>query len=575
MKIAMLTRMRATWQEFLSAAAPLDYANHLAAPTAARDQRAPNLRLLVLLVLACLVPRAIMAWRIDTVCADGVIYFHLAGELEAGRPDPDDVSHLQSGTFPLVLSALHRSGLTWENASKFYGVLAATLAVLPLFGWARRQFDERVAVLACLLYATHPKLIEWSPEAVREPSFWLFFLLALYFLWRAAAEVDWRLYLLAGAATALTVLTRFEGWFLLIPCCGWTLVRFWHLSALRWKLAGSALCGLLVIPVVFYGFGLLLPQGGDWSHVRLDPVKRAGNWLLSWRQAPPPPPVDAGTAAPTIASAPLTAAEITDPGRAAQWTMAEAAATMLSVCERGLTPLFAILMCAGFLTHWRLFLRSDNLPLLLVALAVVTAIWIHLWFAHQASSRYMLTIVLVATPSAALGLLDFGRLAEAWLARRWPQIRVAATTSALALVALVGTVDAVSSDFKSREALAGLGQWIFAQYGRSSIVVGSESQLAVVGFYAQGEAIPFPGTLSGPALAAWLDEIDPDVVVISKRRQQPGDYEAILAQRGQLGLQLIPAEQIPTSTKNMIVLVRERQPANFSDQTTSVPIEHR
>ncbi len=86
---------------------------------------------------------------------------------------------------------LHRAGLPWETAAKWYGVVLASLAVLPLFGWVRRQFDDVVAVVACLLYAVHPKLIEWSPEAVREPSFWFFFLLALYGLC-AATDLEWR-----------------------------------------------------------------------------------------------------------------------------------------------------------------------------------------------------------------------------------------------------------------------------------------------------------------------------------------------------------------------------------------------
>lgn len=580
----MLSRMRANWQALLAIETPREYANRLATAAPARERVPLRIGLALVLLVACLVPRLLMALRVDTVCADGVIYFELADKLEEGRVDPDDVSHLQSGTFPFALATLHRLGLGWEDAAKIYGVLAASLAVLPLFGWARRQFDDRVAVLACLLYATHPKLIEWSPEAVREPSFWLFFLLAVYLLWRAAVEVDMRWFVAGGAATAVTVLTRFEGWFLLFPLVGWTVVRFWHLHAARWRLVGGWACSLAMMPLVFYAFGLLQPEGVRGNQLRLDPVKRVGNWFLSWRASADESPAAsaagdlavaaASPPAPAIAPAPLTAAEITDP-HAADWTLREAALTMLNVCERGLTPLFAIMMFAGYLTHLRLFHRSDHLPMLLLALAVVAAVWIHLWYAHQASSRYVLTIVLLATRGAAIGILDFGRLAEAWFSQRWPRAKWSAATALLVLAMLVGTIDAVSSDFKSREALAGLGNWIYDRYGASSVVVGSESQLAVVGFYAQTEAFPFPMTLSGDALAQWLDGVAPDVVVISKRRQQPADYEPILAQRERLGLELIPAERIPASTKNMLVLGRIHRPADLDQQTTSAPVPRR
>ena len=58
----------------------------------------------------------------------------------------------------------------------------SSLVVLPLWGWARRQFDDRVALVACLLYAVHPKFIIESPEVMRDPTFWFLFMLAIYWL---------------------------------------------------------------------------------------------------------------------------------------------------------------------------------------------------------------------------------------------------------------------------------------------------------------------------------------------------------------------------------------------------------
>ena len=97
--------------------------------------------------------------------------------------------------------------------------------------------------------------------------------------------------------------------------------------------------------------------------------------------------------------------------------------------------------------------------------------------------------------------------------------------------------------------------------------------MAVVGFYARTGAFPFPTTLSGDASAHWVDDVVPDVVVISKRRQQPEDYEPILAERERFGLELVPAERIPASTKNMLVLARKRRATELNHQPTSVPVE--
>ncbi|HEX5443468.1 MAG TPA: hypothetical protein VFW87_06555, partial [Pirellulales bacterium] len=113
----------------------------------------PRARLaLAALVLFCAAPRGVAAWKLDTLCKDGVFYVQLAegferGDLEAG------LGRLRLNTYPLILAGLHRAGLDWELASRLWGVAVSSLVVLPLFGWVRRQFDDRTAVCACFLYA--------------------------------------------------------------------------------------------------------------------------------------------------------------------------------------------------------------------------------------------------------------------------------------------------------------------------------------------------------------------------------------------------------------------------------------
>ena len=89
-----------------------------------------------------------------------------------------------------------------------WSLLISSLVVLPLFGWVRRQFDDRVALVACLLYAVQPKLIAWSPEIMRDPTFWFLFTLSIYLLWRAVTEVRPGWFVAAGVAVALACLKR-------------------------------------------------------------------------------------------------------------------------------------------------------------------------------------------------------------------------------------------------------------------------------------------------------------------------------------------------------------------------------
>ena len=59
-------------------------------------------------------------------------------------------------------------------------MLIASLTVVPLWGWLRRMFDDRLAVIACLVYALHGKLIAISPLIIRDSTFWFLLVLTLY-----------------------------------------------------------------------------------------------------------------------------------------------------------------------------------------------------------------------------------------------------------------------------------------------------------------------------------------------------------------------------------------------------------
>ena len=195
---------------------PADYPNALACPGRSRIALKPRTMLLFLLLLCCLIPRIVAATRIAGICPDGVMYIRLATALEEGR-FRDAFAGMNLNVYPPILMVLHRLGLSWETAGELWGIAISSLVVLPLFGLMRRQFDDNVAVICCLLYAVHPVFLQWSAELIRDPTFWFFFTCTLYLLWRAVTEVRWGYFLAAGMTLTLAVLTRFEGLFLLIP----------------------------------------------------------------------------------------------------------------------------------------------------------------------------------------------------------------------------------------------------------------------------------------------------------------------------------------------------------------------
>ena len=235
---------------------------------------------LSLLLLACLLPRAFMAWKIGGLCPDAVVYIQVAESFDKGLLHEGTHHRFGLNLYPVVLMLLHRSGLDWELAGKLWNVAISCLTLLPLYGWVRRQFDDRVALAAGGLYALHAELVRTSPEGIRDPTFWFFMVLALYLLWRAVRELRLPLFLLGGLALAMAMMTRSEGLFLLVPLLLWSCRRGKCTPSLRRKLVLGVVLALGVLPALLVLAALFWFRGhAPWELVRTKPLGFVEQWV--------------------------------------------------------------------------------------------------------------------------------------------------------------------------------------------------------------------------------------------------------------------------------------------------------
>lgn len=497
--------------------------------------------LLVGLLLCCLAPRVWMAWRLDTLCNDAVFYIQLAesyerGDLEAG------LGQLRLNTFPPVLAWLHSAGLDWQTAGEIWGVALSSLTVLPLFGWLRRQFSERLAVVGCLLYAVHPKLVESSPELIRDPTFWLLWTLSLYLTWRAAAEVRLRWYLLSGLCIALALHTRFEGWTLYLPLIGWSVCR--QVARARAErrdyqrmvraaagcAAAVALCPLLLLAINLTW--LANQPRWEWGN-----FKRL-EYVVLWSQATwaaihgerrrtdeqtpgPAPGAEQPTAATALAAPPPTSLEASP-----RMSLARTLWMFVNALRRGFGALFGLGWILGFACCPRLWIRRDHLVLFVVAGCIGAGAWIHLWYAQATSSRYFLCIVLLASPCAAMGccrayrwleraanrLLAASQLVRSTntVVRREPWQNASPRAIALATLALLtltaNATELLAGQHPGRRREAALGRWILNEFGPDQ-QISTPKPLGLVGFYAQANTRALalePAAMDGADLAVAL-----------------------------------------------------------------------
>jgi hypothetical protein len=518
------------------------FPNHLRAPKPEAGDVPKAGRTLLLLVVCALLPRLAMAWLIPTICNDGALYVSLAELRGQGNID-ESIVHINN-LYPRILHYLHSAGLPWEVAGKLWGVLCGTLVVLPLFGWVRRQFNDRVAVVSCLVYAVQSELIEWSPEIIRDQTFWLLFTSALYFIWRAIVEVRVPFHLAAAGLTALSILSRFEGVFLVIPYGLWGATRFYSLHEGRRRLIlGYAAVGLLPLAAFLIAGDKSTASQTVSRWLYVEPWQRFQAW---WSNAPKPTETAAATA--TAAIAERTAATPSLPYKAWRY---------LRTIFRGMTELTCLLIFIGFALHARLALRSDHLPIMLVCLAVAGAIWIHMWYSGgEASSRYSLVIVILGARCAAIGLM---RITEA-VARRLVgyslAIRRAAILAPTALLCIIGCCDALTTQFDSRIGKAELGRWIRRTYGEKRVIAGPDSQLPIVGFYA-GAAHQTVSSQDVNELVGQIRQISPDIVLLPAPRRPSEQQDALVKSIEGLGMSVQHPDPTVSYRDKVVVLARE------------------
>ncbi len=598
--------------------AAAEYPNHLALPRPERLRLPPAGWLLAAMVLLCLAPRAMMALRITSVCPDGVIYIHAAKAIESGNLRVA-FRDFDLNAYPIILAALHRLGLDWELAAGLWGVTISSLVVLPLWGWARRQFDDRVALLACMLYAVHPKFIEWSPEVMRDPTFWMLFMLAIYWMWRAVTEVRHRYFLAAGAAIILASLTRVEGLFLLIPLALWTFWRWLALapgssqgattglsssaceslsentagqasSGTRQSDRGKLLLGVVLCVVILPAMLLLvniawLHGRHDWTLLRLDPLERVQPWLEHlFGQAP----ADGGN------------------GPAMGMTIGRMAWVFFPTMTRGLSPIFALLMFGGIWGWRRVWSRRDHQPLFYTAVVILCGIWIHLWYGQNICPRYALPIVLMASPLAALGLLGLvarlsrvaewfssplkksdsgslgataglsssvfpgvssctaGQASSGTLFQQSVRRRVRPDTIAAVVLGVIFAANltaAMTSNrvyFAGRQTAVDVGLWVRREFPRPTVLVGPLGVTPIVSYYAAGSPYrAFSCDAKDELILKIIENSRADVVLFRPAKQLTEDRCAALVESARrLGMAPVRPDAMPTDEPGFIILVR-------------------
>jgi hypothetical protein len=537
-----------------------------------------------LLLAACLVPRAVAAWNWDVLWGDSLHYRFASIALEQGNFDLG-FAEFGLNIYPLILIPLRHLGIDWEIAGKSFGVLVASLAVLPLWGWLRRMFDDRLAVIACLVYALHGKLIAISPLILRDSTFWLLLALVLYYVWRAVGELRIRFFLAAGAALTLAVHTRTEGWLLVIPLLGWGACRWSSAAGKRARLAVGILLCLGVIPAAMTAVNATwLRAHPRWELLRTTHLQMAVDWWnsASGMNVPGPRPEDAapnpynvppphesvGNGLRPVPSASVPPSPERDGAETLQIPPEQSTPGWLLTFKflerlaKGCTWIGSFLLLVGLACGWRIFLRPEHLTLFCMNLLLLAISRIRYWTGGL-DLRYFMPMVIVGVPWMALGLqhvLAAARLLFEKRGKLSPRALKILAGSLIAVGVTCSFLDGPMSAAAYMRKHAALGRWVGQHAGPERAVAGSLNHLALDTFYAKGHVVGTfqPRDCLAATMPAAVAGRRADIVVLWNEENFAPEYLARIDERiTRYGYRRVDAKQLPAGENELLVFLRE------------------
>jgi 4-amino-4-deoxy-L-arabinose transferase-like glycosyltransferase len=402
--------------------------------------------------------RALAFLGYDMLGTDGMHYLTMAEQIDRGDVFLAWAHPLRYHPgYPTLIALAHGLGLGWEAAGLAVSFAAGVLLTLPIYHLARWAYGNNAGLLAGLLAAFHPALIDLSTDVMTETSCFLFQGAAIAFLARGLQTRSWVAWTAAGAASAGALWIRAEGIYsaALIGAAG-LVAAVIDVRRDRRAALGTALraCAALAVLAVFFApyINWVHDRTGRW-HFTTKGSAYFGTQALVSR-------VEIGPDAHPISLPGL----LRGFGRAAPWV---------------LVPWMAVgLAAAGRRRAWN---APAAVTLGLGILGCTGAIAAHLITHYAVSRRYFLQGAVFLLPLAGFGLAA----AAAWAAARWPSRPAAARALAaagLGVLLAIFVARFASHSPTERIALREAGEWVLATYGPRQWMMTRQEQPA---FYAK------------------------------------------------------------------------------------------
>ena len=219
--------------------------------------------------------RLYLVFHTYLITNDGILYIKMSKLISQGEAGAA-FSLLFFNFYPLITTIFQEVFNDWEFSAQMVSAVFGSLTIIPFYFLIRSLFSRTVAFISSVLFVFHPYLVRFSAEVIKGPTFWFFFLMALWLGWEALTRKRVWLFALTSLLAAISFLVRTEG-ILFVPLIAvWVFLK--DVKTLRVDYKQRILFALVLfvtVPIMLSPAMLYLKRKtGRWHWARADAIIR-------------------------------------------------------------------------------------------------------------------------------------------------------------------------------------------------------------------------------------------------------------------------------------------------------------
>ena len=216
-------------------------------------------KIFFLILLVSLALKIIVSCSISIPNEDAIKYIYAAQAFSLGN-FREAIRLYPLPLYPFLISCVHVVIPDWFRAAQFLSWLPLTLAAIPLYHLAKKQFGARAALWCMAAYSLAPNFNGYATEVLRDPLGLLFISLAIVYALKTFGKASGRNLLLVSVFSLLAFLTRIETVFFPLFFLVFCLVLILHRHRQK-KIPLKKIGLFIILPLGFFIFlWLAAPQ---------------------------------------------------------------------------------------------------------------------------------------------------------------------------------------------------------------------------------------------------------------------------------------------------------------------------